>query len=116
MWCRIDFAISGLYYRPMRWPRASLAREIAVANIALALFAVLLTVGLEYHKERQTLKSAINHELAQVVASGSVLLNGRNVEEVMAEPESAKSQELQKVLRSLRPRRCPASSRGARAS
>ncbi len=93
--------MSGLYHRPMRWPRASLARKIAVANIALALFAVLLTVGLEYRKERHILKSTMNHELTQFVISGALLMNGRNVEEVMAEPRAVKSQELQRVLRSL---------------
>ena len=60
----------------MTGPRPSLAWKIATANILLALFAVLLAGMLQYRKERRILAATMRQELAQVVTSGAMLIDG----------------------------------------
>lgn len=82
-------------------PRSSLAWKIAVANIFLALFAVLLAGVLQYRKERHVLATTMRQELAQAVASGALLINGERVEALVAGGTPREMEPIRQVLRSL---------------
>jgi len=60
--------------------RPSLAWKIATANILLALFAILLAGVLQYRRERRILAATMRQELAQVVTSGALLIDGERAE------------------------------------
>lgn len=85
----------------MVWPRPSLAWKIATANILLALFAVLLAGMLQYRKERRIIAASMRQELAQVVASGALLIDGGRVEDLTRRNPPAGTAEISQVFRSL---------------
>jgi hypothetical protein len=58
--------------------RPSLAWK--TANILLALFAVRLAGILQYRRERRILAATMRQELAQVVTSGALLIDGERAE------------------------------------
>ncbi len=85
----------------MRGPRPSLAWKIATANILLALFAVLLAGMLQYRKERRILAATMRQELAQVVTSGSMLIDGERTEGLVQGGNAAEAEPVKQVFRSL---------------
>jgi len=85
----------------MSWARPSLARKIATANILLALFPVLLAGWLQYRKERRLLTATTRQELAQVVTSGAMLLDGGRTEEPVQSRSPAVTEPITQAFRSL---------------
>ena len=81
--------------------RPSLAWKIATANILLALFAVLLAGMLQYRKERRILAAAMRQELAQVVTSGALLIDGERAEGLTQGRTPATVAPIAQVFRSL---------------
>jgi serine phosphatase RsbU (regulator of sigma subunit) len=81
--------------------RPSLAWKIATANILLALFAVLLAGMLQYHKERHILAATMRQELAQVVTSGALLIDGERAEGLTQNRNPAAAAQITQVFRSL---------------
>ena len=81
--------------------RSSLAWKIATANILLAFFAVLLAGMLQYRKERRILATTMRQELAQVVTSGALLLDGERVEGLTEGPTPVVAAPITQVFRSL---------------
>lgn len=81
--------------------RRSLAWKIATANILLALFAVLLAGMLQYRKERHILAATMRQELAQVVASGALLIDGERAEALAEDRTPAAAAPVAQVFQSL---------------
>ena len=98
---RIDFGEHALYHRTMPVGRGSLAWKIAIANILLALFAVVLAATLQYRKERRLLEDSLRTELAQAVTSGALLMDGEKAEALTRGPSPTDARALTGVLSSL---------------
>ena len=81
--------------------RPSLAWKIATANILLALFAVLLAGMLQYRKEHRILAATMRQELAQVVTSGALLIDGERAEGLAPGRTPAAAAPITQVFRSL---------------
>ncbi len=78
--------------------RPSLAWKSATANILLALFAVLLAGILQYRRERRILAATMRQELAQVVTSGALLIDGERAEGLTQAPTPAVAAPITQVL------------------
>lgn len=85
----------------MSLARPSLAWKIATANILPALFAVSLAGMLQYRKERRILTATTRQELAQVVTSGALLLDGEKAQDLAQTRAPAVTGPITQVFRSL---------------
>lgn len=81
--------------------RHSLAWKIALANILLALFAVLTAVTLQYRKERRRLEDDMRRELSQALASGALSIQGERTEALANGLSGSDTRALDDLLRSL---------------
>lgn len=79
----------------------SLAWKIAIANILLAIFAVVASMAVRYHAERRLIETDARRELAQSVATGSLLLGGDQIEALVDRPSPSTEKNLDAILRSL---------------
>ena len=93
-----------LYHRSMLRARPSLAWKIATANILLALFAVLLAGMLQYRKEQRILATAMRQELAPVVTSGALLIDGARVEDLTAGHTSESTSAISQIYLNIKSR------------
>ncbi len=80
----------------------SLARKIAVTNIGLAVFAVVMVVALEYRKDRQLLETSLRRELTQSVATGAFLLDGARAEALSGAASSPAETDVDREFRFLK--------------
>jgi serine phosphatase RsbU (regulator of sigma subunit) len=85
----------------MHLARPSLAWKIAIANILLALFAVLLAGTLHFRKDERMLSAGIRQSLDQVATSGALLIDGERTEALVQDPTPATTVPIAQVLRSM---------------